>query len=83
MDQELLGRVSLATQELLGQDTDLRALRTYETKNREELAGPRALRASENRAGELKGIYFGTNQRILRIPAHSCLLRATFVGHID
>ena len=34
MAQELLGRVSLATQELLGQDIDLRALRTYETKDR-------------------------------------------------
>eukprot|EP01043_Picozoa_sp_COSAG02_P105628 COSAG02_NODE_41619_length_392_cov_1.638225_1_plen_40_part_01 len=34
MDQELFGRVSPATQELLGQDIDLRALRTYQTKDR-------------------------------------------------
>ena len=43
MAQELLGRVPPATQELLGHDIDLRALRTYETKDR----GARGTKSSQ------------------------------------
>ena len=39
MDQELLGRVSPTTQELLGQGIDLRPLRAYQTKDRGALRG--------------------------------------------
>jgi len=47
MAQELLGRVSLATQELLGQDIDLRALRTYETKDGGARGTKRSLRRKD------------------------------------
>ena len=66
MARELLGRVSPATQELLGHGIDLRrALRRMKLKI-EELLGPRALRAFGIRADELKNIHL--DKKIIRRP---------------